>query len=1104
MPTTVSAEGSGTAGSFKDMPAESHWSTEALKAAVSNELINGIEDKSGKYIKPNDFITRAQIATIVNRAFGATEMAPLSGNVDVPSGAWYYKEMQKAVKMGTMKLDSKLRPNDNITRQEAFTILGRALKMDSGTKADFAGFSDASQVADWAASAMGTMIKSGYIKGSNNMLNPKDNMTRAQFAVVMNNVIKEYIKTPGVFSKTVLGSMMVNVAGVTLENMTIAGDLIIGAGVGAGGVTLTNVIVQGNVIDRRTSGAGETPPSEALPEEDLVSAVTVTGTGYQTKIVTVSGKLQMVADIQPVTVKTKTVLWLVTNEDGSATDKATISANGLLTAVKDGKVKVRATSVSTPAISGELIIEIEGQLLPSTILFTDKGPITKKLADKAFINKVIGGDGEGVITYTSETPATATVNMTTGEVSIIAVGSTVITAKKAATVTHGEITSTYTVIVTTNATIPITKVIVVGTPEVGVVSTAELVPEDATATYQWKRLVAKPKFILEDIPGATSNTYIPVEDDIGWALVPEAVGTGDYSGSVVTNSAQVKATVLIPSTIIFANPGPIAKKTGDAAFTNNVTGGIGSGIIYYTSDNPAVAAVNKTTGLVTLIAAGSAEIVAIKEGTTTHRAVRNTYKINVAEGVVLNPDFAGGSGTISDPYLVSTARELDNVRKYLDKNFKQTAEINLGVAPWNSDKGWVGIGVFGYNNNFSGTYHGNGYKIIGLTINRIDRSSYNKRHGLFGYTSSEAKLMNITLENVKINGNEYVGSLVGVNYGTIENCHITGSVSGYHQVGGLAGSQEMGAKIYGCSTSVSVEAKYDSEVYVYATGRYVGGLVGQNDGMIENSHVSGSVKGCSHVGGITGYNETGRSIKYCHVTGSVTGAGQVEDEGAFIGGVVGYNLGGVENCYATGTVIGRRGVGGLVGYNDVFAGSPGFIKSSYATGLVANSDQKGELVGGLVGYNSGWIQQCYAEGDVMGEDFIGGLVGGNQDKIENCYASGSVLGKNALGGVVGKNYPKYYDGFAFSKELVATISNCYAVGKVNKADNKYEAGIVGYNDGVTSQCYYNKDTTGRGDTGKGNPKTTQEMVRAATFIGWDFSTIWKINEGQSYPYLRWQ
>ena len=186
--------------SLADMPKEGFWSTSALKAAVDNGLLNGFKEGNGTYIKPDAPLTRAQMAAIVNRAFGAQEEATLLGAIDVPSDAWYYKDLQKAVKMGTMKLDTKMRPNDSITRQEAFTILGRALRMNDGTKADLTKFSDATQVSSWATSGMEAMVKAGYIKGDNNLLTPNADMTRAQFAVIMNNLIKQYITTPGIVS----------------------------------------------------------------------------------------------------------------------------------------------------------------------------------------------------------------------------------------------------------------------------------------------------------------------------------------------------------------------------------------------------------------------------------------------------------------------------------------------------------------------------------------------------------------------------------------------------------------------------------------------------------------------------------------------------------------------------------------------------------------------------------------------------------------------------------------------------------------------------------------------------------------------------------------
>ena len=267
---------------FKDMPVKGFWSTTALKAAVSNGLLNGFTEKDGSYIKPDDALTRAQMATIVNRAFGAKEVSALSGVKDVAASEWYFKDMQKAVKMGTMKLDNLMRPNDSITRQEAFTILGRALKMGDGAKADLAKFNDASQVASWATESMGAMVKAGYIKGDKNLLTPNTTMTRVQFATIMDNVIKQYISTPGTVTQVAAGNVMVNVPGVTLQDVTITGDLIIGDGVGDGTVNLKNVVVKGNLIAR---GGG-------------VESIIITGGSVNGKVIIakIDGKIRVFAE----------------------------------------------------------------------------------------------------------------------------------------------------------------------------------------------------------------------------------------------------------------------------------------------------------------------------------------------------------------------------------------------------------------------------------------------------------------------------------------------------------------------------------------------------------------------------------------------------------------------------------------------------------------------------------------------------------------------------------------------------------------------------------------------------------------------------------------
>lgn len=250
-PTSFAVEEIEGAPNFVDMPEEGFWSTVALGAAVNNGLLKGIEGSEGIFIKPNDTLTRAQMAAIVNRAFGAVETSVLEGVVDVPNEAWYYSDIGKAVKMGTLRLDNKMRPDDPVTRQEAFTVLARATRASGGNSSDLEKFQDKNSLATWAVDGVAALVKKGYVQGSDGKLTPQEEITRAQFAVIMDNVIKQYIGTPNTIKEVVAqGNVMVNFPGATLKNIIINGDLIIGDGVGDGNVTLDNVRVTGDIIAR--------------------------------------------------------------------------------------------------------------------------------------------------------------------------------------------------------------------------------------------------------------------------------------------------------------------------------------------------------------------------------------------------------------------------------------------------------------------------------------------------------------------------------------------------------------------------------------------------------------------------------------------------------------------------------------------------------------------------------------------------------------------------------------------------------------------------------------------------------------------------------------
>ena len=238
----------GVAEQFSDMPSD--WSTEALEKAVENGLIQGYDGK----IWPNKNLTRAEMATVINRSFGTYKEASLKSFDDMNDTKWYYDEMAKAVQMRTFRGDGKnLNPENNITREEAFVVLARALKL-TPTNVRPSGFTDLGDVSSWATGEIYAMINAGYVQGSNGRINPKANITRAEFAKVMDNVIKQYISEADVVTEVVEGNIMVNVPGVELKDLTITGDLIVGDGVGDGSLTLNNIKIEGRLVVR---GGGE-------------------------------------------------------------------------------------------------------------------------------------------------------------------------------------------------------------------------------------------------------------------------------------------------------------------------------------------------------------------------------------------------------------------------------------------------------------------------------------------------------------------------------------------------------------------------------------------------------------------------------------------------------------------------------------------------------------------------------------------------------------------------------------------------------------------------------------------------------------------------------
>ncbi len=225
------------------------WYAEAVSAAVDNGLLYG---KSATVIDPNGDMTRAEMAAIINRSFGCYKAADISQYKDVAKSKWYYKDVGLAVQMGTYngRSSSTMAPDAPISRQEAMTVVARALELDydSYSKTDLSAFSDRSEISNWALPYVRAMVGADYIHGRGKVLAPLDNITRAEFAQIFHNIIGSYITVKGSYDKDIKGSVLIRTDDVELKNLTVDGDLIIGCGAADGKITLDNVTVKGRLL----------------------------------------------------------------------------------------------------------------------------------------------------------------------------------------------------------------------------------------------------------------------------------------------------------------------------------------------------------------------------------------------------------------------------------------------------------------------------------------------------------------------------------------------------------------------------------------------------------------------------------------------------------------------------------------------------------------------------------------------------------------------------------------------------------------------------------------------------------------------------------------
>lgn len=256
---------------FSDMPQNGKLAT-AISNAVSNGILSGYEDGT---VRPDANITRAEMASIITRACGASKEADISDFSDVSTDSWYYSAFSKAYAMGAFSGDDQkhMNPQNNITFQECFTILSQVFDLlppynvIRSNTSDFPEntifvpalsrlydisvlneYADGASVADWAKVFVSGVVANGGWDGENGNLTPTAYITRGQFAIVMDNIIKNYIDTPDTYTELPAGNTMIRCNDVVLDGLKTDYDIFVADGVEQGKIKIKNISARRFVV----------------------------------------------------------------------------------------------------------------------------------------------------------------------------------------------------------------------------------------------------------------------------------------------------------------------------------------------------------------------------------------------------------------------------------------------------------------------------------------------------------------------------------------------------------------------------------------------------------------------------------------------------------------------------------------------------------------------------------------------------------------------------------------------------------------------------------------------------------------------------------------
>ena len=307
-----------------------------------------------------------------------------------------------------------------------------------------------------------------------------------------------------------------------------------------------------------------------------------------------------------------------------------------------------------------------------------------------------------------------------------------------------------------------------------------------------------------------------------------------------------------------------------------------------------------TTFITCTFTNGKTFVYKMKNATVWQAGGEYTYTVSLAAAKDL-----GYTIESNGSYTVTSADGLMNIAKLVNGG-KTDINITLNTDIDLTGKDWTPIGT-DYDNSYTGTFDGGGHTITGLTVTTNDKYA-----GLFGWLNRAGTVKNVVMEGVQITSNQIyggsIGGVVGSGWGTIENCSVSGSVSGTVYVGGVVGVQ-IGGSITGCSSSATV-------------------------------------KGTVDVGGVAGQTNSSATLTACYATGNVII--EMDPKKNIAGGsLVGMNAGSsLLACYATGNVTstgsstGKVHIGGFLG-NNYTTVTAGYWKNNHEQGIGYNRESTG-------------------------------------------------------------------------------------------------------------------------------------------------------------------